>query len=122
FIARRGYASTPADIRRCRQELLQTPLNSVSRFSDFFSTSECRDLLLHVQESYMTIPKIKEFLDNHALKFIGFDFKESVAREFFALFSNSGWSMSDLGKWHALELKYPNTFADMYQFWVQKTR
>ena len=120
FIAQRGYVSTPEDIRRCRQDLQQTPLSSVSRFSDFFSTSECRDLLFHVQESRMTIPAIKEFLDAHALKFIGFDFKEAAAREFFALFSNAGWSMSDLGKWHALELKYPNTFADMYQFWVQK--
>ncbi len=121
FIAQRGYASTPEDIRRCRQDLLQTPLSSVSRFSDFFSTSECRDLLFHVQESRMSIPAIKEFLDAHALKFIGFDFKEAAAREFYALFSSSGWSMSDLGKWHSLELKYPNTFADMYQFWVQKT-
>ena len=121
FIAERGYASTPADIRRCRQDLLQTPLGSVSRFSDFFSTSECRDLLFHVQESQMSIPVIKEFLDAHALKFIGFDFKEAAARELYALFSNAGWSMSDLGKWHSLELKYPNTFADMYQFWVQKT-
>jgi 2-polyprenyl-3-methyl-5-hydroxy-6-metoxy-1,4-benzoquinol methylase/tetratricopeptide (TPR) repeat protein len=120
FIAQRGYASTPEDIRRCRQDLLQTPLSSVSRFSDFFSTSECRDLLFHVQESRMGIPAIKEFLDAHSLKFIGFDFKEAAAREFYALFSDAGWSMSDLGKWHALELKYPNTFADMYQFWVQK--
>ena len=43
FIAERGYGSTPADIRRCRQDLLDTPLRSVARFIDFFSTSECRD-------------------------------------------------------------------------------
>ena len=35
FIAERGYAATPADIRRCRQDLLKTPLGSVARFTDF---------------------------------------------------------------------------------------
>ena len=29
--------------------------------------------------------------------------------------------MSDLGKWDAVEAKYPNTFGNMYQFWVQKS-
>ena len=61
FIADRGFGSTPAEIRRCRQELLKTPLASVTRFSDFFSTSECRDLLFHVHEARMTIPAIKTF-------------------------------------------------------------
>ena len=62
FIAERGFGSTPAEIRRCRQDLLKTPLASVTRFTDFFSTSECRDLLFHVQESRMTIPAINKFV------------------------------------------------------------
>ena len=121
FIAERGYASTPADIRRCREDLLKTPLGSVSRFTDFFSTSECRDLLFHVQESRMTIPVIKAFIDGHGLKFIGFDFKDDAAKKFRALFAANGWSMSDLDKWHAVETQYPDTFSSMYQLWVQKS-
>ena len=31
-------------------------------FNDFYSTSECRDLLFHVQEHRMTLPQIKAFL------------------------------------------------------------
>ena len=120
FIAERGYAATPEDIRRCRHDLLKTPMASVSRFSDFFSTSECRDLLFHVQESRTTIPAIKAFIDGHGLKFIGFDFQDAEAQQFRAMFSDAGWSMSDLGKWDAVEAKYPNTFGNMYQFWVQK--
>ena len=50
FIAERKFGATPDDIRRCRQELLATPLASVTRFTDFFTTSECRDLLFHVHE------------------------------------------------------------------------
>ncbi len=120
FIAERGYAATPEDIRRCRHDLLKTPMASVSRFSDFFSTSECRDLLFHVQESRTTIPAIKAFIDGHGLKFIGFDFQDAEAQQFRAMFADAGWSMSDLGKWDAVEAKYPNIFGNMYQFWVQK--
>ena len=120
LIAERGYASTPADIRRCRQDLLKTPLGGVARFSDFFSTSECRDLLFHVQESRMTIPAIKDFIGGHGLKFIGFDLDEAAEQDFCALFSANGWSMSDLDKWHAVEMQYPDTFSSMYQLWMQK--
>ena len=29
-------------------------------------------------------------------------------------------AMTDLGQWHAFETQNPETFANMYQFWVQK--
>ncbi|MFI4961426.1 MAG: methyltransferase domain-containing protein [Hyphomicrobiales bacterium] len=120
FIVERGYAATPADIRRCRQDLLKTPMGIIARFTDFFSTSECRDLLFHMQESRMTIPAIKAFIDGHALKFIGFDLDDTAAQNFRALFYANGWSMTDLDKWHAIETQHPNTFSGMYQLWVQK--
>jgi SAM-dependent methyltransferase len=121
FIAERNYASTPADIRRCRQDLLATPLRSVARFDDFFATSECRDLLFHVQESRTTIPAIKAFLLQHGLKFIGFVFDQTTLEKYQTLFAANGWSMSDLDKWHAVETQYPDTFSSMYQLWVQKS-
>ena len=121
FIAERGYAATPVDIRRCRQDLLKTPLGIIARFTDFFSTSECRDMLFHVQESRMTIPAIKAFIDGHGLKFIGFDLHDTAVQNFRALFAANGWSMTDLDKWHAVETQYPNTFSGMYQLWVQKS-
>jgi len=120
FIAERKFAPTPADIRRCRQDLLETSLRSVTRFHDFFSTSECRDLLFHVQESRMTIPAIKAFLIANGLKFIGFVFDRAVLKRYQTLFADAGWSMTDLDRWHEEETKYPDTFASMYQFWVQK--
>jgi SAM-dependent methyltransferase len=54
FIAAHGYASTPEDIRRFRRDLTEQVANAdlqwLSEISDFYSTSECRDLLFHVQE------------------------------------------------------------------------
>jgi hypothetical protein len=120
FIAEHGYTASAADIRRCRQDLLQTEHRSVARFHDFFSTSECRDLLFHVQESRMTLPAIKDFIGAHGLKFIGFDFDDNSARHFRELFAANGWAMSDLDKWHAVEAQNPTIFSGMYQLWVQK--
>ncbi|MFZ3252001.1 MAG: methyltransferase [Pseudolabrys sp.] len=121
FIAERGFGSTPADIRRCRQEILKTPLATVTRFTDFFSTSECRDLLFHVQESRLSLPAIKTFLTQNGLRFLGFEFNAAVANRYLGLFAEQGWSMSDLDRWHAIESNYPDTFSGMYQFWVQKS-
>jgi SAM-dependent methyltransferase len=118
FIAERGYHPTGDDIRRCRQELLNSPLKSVAKAGDFFSTSECRDLLFHIQERRLTIPEIKPFLAENDLKFIGFEFAPQVMQHYRNMFGDR--LMRDLDRWHAFEMERPDTFAGMYQFWVQK--
>lgn len=120
FIAERGYGSTPQEIRRCRQELIETPLRSLARYGDFFSTSECRDLLFHVQEARLTIPAIKRFLAAQGLRFLGFEFDTGTQQRLHTLFRQSGWAFTDLDRWDALEAADPMLFAGMYQFWVQK--
>jgi len=39
------------------------PLREAMRLDDFFSLSECRDLLFHVQEHRFTIPQSGDALD-----------------------------------------------------------
>ena len=120
FIAERKFGSTPDDIRRCRQELLARPLASVTRFTDFFTTSECRDLLFHVHESRVTIPVIKDFIRENGLTFVGFEFDLPLLLRHRARFAAAGWSLADLDRWQEIETKYHDTFSGMYQFWVQK--
>ncbi len=120
FIAERGYRSTSEDIRRCRQDLLDSPLKGVASAGDFFSTSECRDLLFHVQERQLTIPQIKSFVAERGLTFIGFEFEPPAQRHYRTVFSEAGWSSTDLDRWEDFERKNPGCFAAMYQFWVQK--
>jgi SAM-dependent methyltransferase len=119
FIAERDYRPTADDIRRCRQDLLNSPLKAVAKAGDFFSTSECRDLLFHIQERRLTIPEIKSFLAENDLKFIGFEFPPRVMQHYRNMFGGDHL-MRDLDRWHALESERPDTFAGMYQFWVQK--
>jgi len=123
LIAQKNYSQSPDDIRRCRQELLAyedgTPLKSVAGFSDFFSTSACRDLLFHVQEHRLTLPAINAFLAENNLEFLGFELNARTldkCRERFA----ADKPVTDLELWHVFETENPMTFSSMYQFWVQK--
>jgi 2-polyprenyl-3-methyl-5-hydroxy-6-metoxy-1,4-benzoquinol methylase len=120
LIADRGFGTTPEEIRRCRQILLETPLASVKRFKDFFTTSECRDLLFHVQEARLSIPMLKAFITNHKLKFLGFEFGLPALQQYRSHFASSGWAWTDLDRWHAFEAEKTDTFSGMYQFWIQK--
>src|ERR1700722_7972801 len=116
FIAERGYRAT--DIRACRQELIQR--FGMPPFRDFSSTSGCRDLLFNVMEHQFTLPRIKAFLDEHNLTFLGFDqLPQPALRQFQQQFPEAG-ALSDLARWHAFERANPMTFGNMYIFWVQK--
>ena len=70
FIARRGYRPNPDDIRACRQDLLQR--GSPPPFTDFWSTSGCRDLLFNVMEHQFALPQIDAFLEVNNLNFLAF--------------------------------------------------
>jgi hypothetical protein len=121
FIAERGYGQTAEDIRQCRQELMSFedghPLKDVANYSDFFTTSECRDLLFHAQEHQLTIPEIKSFLQENNLHFIGFT--GQAAQAYRRRFPEDK-AMADLDQWHLFEIENPKAFVNMYQFWIQK--
>lgn len=122
LIAARGYASTAEGIRQCRQDLRAGPEQfKFMGLRDFFSISECRDLMFHVHERQFTIPEIKDFLAANDLKFIGFEFTPQDTHLYHRqVFARAGWSTSDLDRWDAYERSNPNIFANMYIFWVQK--
>jgi Flp pilus assembly protein TadD/SAM-dependent methyltransferase len=123
LIAQRGFGTTAADIRRCRQEILAlddaAPLKAVTAFGDFYTVSNCRDLLFHVQEHQVDIADIKAFLAENGLTFIGFLLDPAIQQQYQARFPHDP-AMCDLDCWSAFEADNPATFAGMYQFWVQK--
>lgn len=123
FIAEQGYMATPEDIRRCRQELILmdegSAIEKLTHCSDFFGTSECRDLLFHVKEHRFTLPQIKDCLNELGLKFIGFNLDAQSTRRYQKHFPDDT-QMTNLENWHAFEIEHPDTFSNMYQFMVQK--
>lgn len=90
----------------------------VLRLTDFYSLSELRDLLFHVQEHRFTIPKLKDHLNKLGLKFCGFD-SLNILSHFKETNKNKG-DPYDLDKWQAYEEANPRAFVGMYQFWCQK--
>jgi hypothetical protein len=119
FVAERGFAPTVDDIRRCREELLATDLRTLARLYDFYSASECRDLLFHVQEQGLSLPAIKEFLAAAGAGMIGFELSRQTREAYRRRFPDD-LVMIDLDRWHAFEQEQPDTFAGMYQFWIAK--
>jgi hypothetical protein len=86
---------------------------------DFFSTSTCRDLLFHVHEHRMNLGEIGAFLDKNALSLLGFEIDVNVLHAYRARFPDDQ-AATDLGRWQIFENENPDTFANMYQFWIQK--
>jgi SAM-dependent methyltransferase len=122
LIAARGYAGTPDDIRRFRQEVLMSAspdLQQLNDAQDFYSTSECRDLVFHVQEARLTLGQIESFLGECGLQFVGFELDPQVLRRYRARF-NDDPRATNLGNWARFEADNPRTFAQMYRFWIQK--
>ena len=127
FVAARGLIAaqvllpTPEGIRALRDSLIREGVqHEFMRLNDFFTVSECRDLLFHVHERRFTIPEIKAFLDGNGLNFVGFEFSPQAHRHHHELFARNGWAANDLDRWDAYERAEPQIFAGMYIFWVQK--
>ncbi|MFT7243720.1 MAG: 2-polyprenyl-3-methyl-5-hydroxy-6-metoxy-1,4-benzoquinol methylase [Candidatus Azotimanducaceae bacterium] len=115
---RQGTDASLINIRDLRAQYLQgnRPLTSLSR--DFFSTSECRDLLFHVQEHQFDLIEIKDLIERNGLEFLGFDHPSpEVIPAFKGVY---GDDLLSLDNWHQFEQNNPYIFKAMYQFHCQK--
>ena len=126
LIAEKKYTTSPEDIRRCRSEIINMASDSDAVIAknlnsiDFYSMSECRDLLFHVQEHRFTLPQIKAALQDLGLHFLGFELQHNrVMKEFSKLYPEKT-AHTSLSLWNKFEIQNPDTFSGMYQFWVQK--
>jgi 2-polyprenyl-3-methyl-5-hydroxy-6-metoxy-1,4-benzoquinol methylase len=123
YIAAKGYTGSAADIRQCRQDIMampeDEPIRSVLTLIDFFSTSDCRDLLFHVEEHGWTIPQLAAFFVENNLEFLGFETELGTMRRYTERFPDDP-AQTNLEHWHAFEQDNPDTFIAMYDFWLQK--
>ena len=123
WIAERKGAAGPQDIMKLRHELITVmaagELASLASTADFFTTSECRDLLFHVHEQRFTLPRINKSLEALGLSLIGFQLPADTLSRYAERFPDDR-SMTDMGNWDTFEHQNPQTFRAMYQFWMQK--
>ena len=58
------------------------PAREVAKHLDFFTISECRDMLFHAQEHQMTLPEIANFVRENDIEFLGFVADPGITRQF----------------------------------------
>jgi len=119
-LAEHDFPPTPGGIRAARRYLLARPdFADVARRPDFFTLSNCRDLLFHVQETAVSLDTIAAFLREEGLKVLGFDLEASVLADYRTKFPGDPHAFR-LDYWAAFEAERPATFDGMYQFWVER--
>src|SRR5262245_58822092 len=110
-IAARRIGASADDIRPCRQDLMAMdgdgPAGRVAKLYDFFSLSNGRDLLFHVQERTTTVAEIADFIAQENLEFLGFETDPATQRAYSARFPNDA-SRTSLANWHAFEQDNPD--------------
>lgn len=118
-----GAGCSDADARSYRQALTARapgePGSELIRSQDFYSLSEFRDLLLHVNEHRLTLAQIAEFLEASDLQFRGFTLDPLIHEKFRQQFPDDGWP-GRLENWAALEEKEQTMFDGMYRFWCRR--
>ncbi len=120
FVSERGYRSIPEDIRACRQALIahESLRRELGSIHDFFTMSDCRDMLFHVMEHQFTIPQIKAFIVEQRLSFLGFDIDPENLAKFQQQFPDPA-ALVDLDCWERFEVANPRAFIQTYLFYVQ---
>ena len=122
-IAEKNLKSDAKSIKEFRRNLKdhvsKKSYEALIGYRDFYTLSECRDLLFHVQEHQFDIPQIKECLDKLDLEFKGFLISPKVIDRFEKRYRDEN-AKTNLDDWHEFELKNPDTFIGMYQFWCER--
>ena len=131
YVAALGLPTTPDGLRRLRRVVLDAPDTagdaadspdwrvSVRRFTDFFTASGCRDLLMHVHEQRFTPAQIAAALTSLGLEFRGMVTSAATLGAYRKRFPADPAGL-DLANWDAFESEHPTTFAGMINFWCRK--
>ncbi len=123
-IKEEGYEATPEGIRAFRGVLAalpdDDPMKALTIFTDFYSLSECRDMLFHVQEHRFNCLEIKTVLDELDLDLLQFGSKEPGAKAQYQQMFPDDVAAVNLDNWHSLEENNPDLFRQMYALLVCK--
>lgn len=119
----KGFESTPAGIRAFRRAIMEAPegdpLRAALAWNDFYSAGMCRDLLMHVQEHQSEVSDVRRMIDENGLRLIGFILPPEVLLAYRRAYPSDPAALN-LDNWAEFEARHPQTFRNMYQFWLQK--
>lgn len=115
--------SSEREIRLFRQALLLEKIpgdwQDILKSPDFYSLSNCRDLLFHIQEHQFDLPEIEQVLKSHHLNFLGLLIDQHKEKLYRDMYPNQSLSKANIDNWHQLEQQHEQAFSEMYQFYCQ---
>ena len=90
--------------------------------SDFYHTSNFRDLCFHYQEHRFTFKQLEDTLSSHKLKFLGFcrQFLPQQSESLYKQYFPEDKIQANLKNWGEVERKHPGIFGTTPHFWVSK--
>ena len=94
----------------------------MSPASDFWTLSDCRDLLFHVNEHRFTLPQIGEMMSTAGLEFLGVQFGHAADRTRYLAQNARSGALRGLQALHRHEREHTEVFGDTYRLWARPRR
>jgi SAM-dependent methyltransferase len=119
-----GLESTDEAMRAFRRRIMTERPDLFAMLATdpaFYSLSELRDLVFHVQETQHDLPEISDILDELDLEFLGLHVHPEVRARYRETFPEDP-AMISIANWHQFEIDNPGTFTNMYQLWARSRR
>lgn len=125
-VARAGWEPTAGGIRAFRASIVARPATDperawLTRSYDFYSLSQCRDLVFHVQEHTFSLLEVEALLRANGLSVWHVALKSPQHASMYASRFPGDPRGTRLDNWHALERQEPMLFAGMYDLWLCRT-
>lgn len=123
FIAQADLKPDAPGIRAFRAAISARPETDplrawLTRCYDFYSLSQCRDLVFHAEEHAFTLPEIAALLRERELSLLKLAAPSPIVAATYARRFPDDPSATRLEHWHALETEDPSIFSRMYDLWL----
>lgn len=123
YIEEKGLTPVAQDIRNLRSEIMEDkkhPLRPIMYSRDFYTLSETRDLVFHIQEATYTLHELAKIIDGLGLEFLRFKMPNQAAQKIYAEKFPDDPEMTSFDNWDKFEDEYPHTFNGMFKLILKR--
>lgn len=120
---REGFAPTPQGIRDFRAAVMARPdgdpmRQRLTESYDFYSVSQCRDLVFHVEEHTFGLPELAGIFRELGLSVLRVEARGPRDIDAYRARFPADAAATDLANWDVIERENPTMFSRMYVFWL----
>ncbi len=116
----KGLKPNHKDMKIARADIIGRPKGDTARaaawYRDFYSASEMRDLIFHIQERTYTFLQIKDTLERLGLELVQMVSLSEWLKKLYLERHPDNPAMDNLEYWNEIEPEFPDAWAAMYHF------